>query len=455
MFSWLLRNPPTAPGELSPEWVAILRRNVWQYRWLPEPLRERLNKTVCEMVATRRWEGGGGLSVTDEMRLTVAGAAALLTLGHAEPFAFKGLPSIILYASGYTTPDGDRLGEAWHRGPIVLSWADTLRSARRAGRGNNLVLHEFAHHVDGLDGEMDGRPPLEPDADRRWRSVIHWEYDRLVARARRQEVTLLDHYGATNHAEFFAVATECFFERSHDLKAEHGELFELLGQLYGLDPTEWAPQPHRLARRRDATRVATPTYQVDVSDLGLSEADAAFSEGHVLMQHRRFDEAVEAFDRALRASPHDAEALAMRATARLEIDDFPAARADAERALEIEPDNLQAHLAMAECLVELEDYTAAEPHAKRALKLEADSIDAIFFCGLIALHSGRTREATRLLKRASLLDRFDDNTHYWLGSAYERAGDAAKAEHHFRRAEWLAAHPPEENEPEEEPDASD
>lgn len=455
MFSWLRRKPTTSPGELPPEWVAILRRNVWQYRWLPDPLRERLNQTVSQMVATRRWEGGGGLTVSDEMRVTVAGAASLLTLGHEEPFAFKDLPSIILYSGGYTTPDGDRLGEAWHRGPIVLSWADTLRSARRAGRGNNLVLHEFAHHVDGLDGEMDGRPPLEPDADRRWRSVIHWEFDRLVARARRQEVTLLDHYGATNHAEFFAVATECFFERSHDLKAEHGELFELLGQLYGLDPTEWAPPPHRLARRRDATRVATHVYQVDVSDLGLSEADAAFSEGHVHWQHRRYREAIGAFDRALAVSPDDAEALAMRAAVRLEVDEFESARADAERALGIEPDNLLAHLAMAEALVELEDYAAAEPHAKRALKLEADSIDAIFFSGLIALHSGRTREAIRLLKRASLLDRFDDNTHYWLASAYERAGDAAKAEHHFRRAEWLAAQPPEEDEAEDDPDAAD
>lgn len=447
MFNWFRKRLPATARELSPEAVTTLHRNVWQYRWLPDDARDRVQQVAARMLAERVWEGGSGLAVTDEMRLTTAGVAALLTLGYDEVTAFERLPSIILYRGAYGgAVEGGvegRLGEAWLRGPIVLSWPDVLRTARRAGCGSNLVLHEFAHHVDGLDGEMDGRPGLARDDARRWQTVANWEYDRLVARAKRREVTLLDHYGASNHAEFFAVATECFFERPHDLRAEHAELYDLLAKFYRQDPTEWAPPAHRLARRRDAAQQVLASIP-DVSDLGLSPLDAAFTRGVELRRSGQHDEALAAFDRALKIDPDDAEALTLRAATRLDLEDFEGALRDAEQAIACDPEQAVAHAAAAEALMELDDDRRAEKHARTALRLDRDNLDAVLFCGMLALRRGRVTAARRLLKRLVLLDRYWDEAHHWLASAHEQAGDHEAARHHYARAQWLAAQPLEE-----------
>lgn len=446
MFNWFRSSPTKNDRGLTQEAVAVLHRNVWQYRWLPEPARDRLQLVAARMLAERAWEGGSGLEVTEEMRLTVAGAAALLTIGFEEVVTFERLPSIILYRGAYDAEGEGRLGEAWHRGPIVLSWPDVRRTARRSGCGSNLVLHEFAHHVDGLDGEVDGRPALEGKDARHWNTVAGMEYDRLVARANRREVTLLDQYGASNQAEFFAVATECFFERPHDLKAEHGDLYGLLAKFYRQDPTEWAPPAHRLARRRDATRHRV-AYEPDVSELGLSPLDEAFTHGHELLRAGRHEDALASFDRALEHDPDDAESHTLRAATLLELDKFEAALAAAERAIELDREQAVAHTAAAEALIELDDDRRAETHARTALRLDKDNLDAVMFCGMLALRRGKTTEARRHLKRLVLLDRTWDEAHHWLASAHEQAGDHEAARHHYARAQWLAAQPEEEEAP--------
>lgn len=440
MFNWFSPRRKTNPEGLSAEAVAVLHRNVWQYRWLPDADRERVQTVTARMLSERTWEGGSGLEVTEEMRLTVSGVAALLTLGYDEVTAYERLPSIILYGSAYDAEGEGRLGEAWLRGPVILSWPDVLRTARRAGCGNNLVLHEFAHHVDGLDGEMDGRPVLDREDARQWTTVANWEYDRLVARANRQEVTLLDQYGASNHAEFFAVATECFFERAHDLRAEHGELYELLAKFYRQDPTDWSPPAHRLARRRDAARNRV-AYEPDVSDLGLSPLDEAFTKGHELLRAGQHREALASFDRALEHDPEDAESHTLRAATLLELDDFEGALASAERAIELDNEQAVAHTAAAEALIELDDDRRAETHASTALRLDRDNLDAVLFSGMLALRRGRIREARRHLKRLVLLDRTWDEAHHWLACAHEQAGDHEEARRHYARAQWLAAQP--------------
>jgi hypothetical protein len=130
-----------------------------------------------------------------------------------------------------------RLGEAHYRGPVVLSWAEVLSEGRAPARGHNLVIHEFAHQLDFLDGVVNGTPPLKDEAQsRRWHDVMTAEYQRLIRESANGQATVLDQYGATNEAEFFAVATECFFDQPVGLKHRHLQLYELLREYFQQDP---------------------------------------------------------------------------------------------------------------------------------------------------------------------------------------------------------------------------
>lgn len=241
-------------------WEEWLRKNVWQYQHLTAQLQAKVQRVVCILFHEKQWAGGGGLEVTDEMRVTIAGQAALATLGFEKPYYFERLKTIIVYAGTFSSQpksSGDlilgelgqpatdfdaRTGEAWQGGPIILSWDSVLRQGRHARPGRNVVLHEFAHHMDGLDGTTDGAPPLiDYEFEKKWYRVTNAEYRRLLGFARRGEPTLLDHYGATNKAEFFAVAIECFFTQPHELAIEHADLFSVLTRLFGQDPREWLP----------------------------------------------------------------------------------------------------------------------------------------------------------------------------------------------------------------------
>lgn len=242
-------------------WEDWLRTNVWQYRHLSAKLQAKIQRVVCILLHEKQWAGGGELTVTDEMRVTIAGQAALATLGFEKPYYFERLKTIIVYAGtfssrpqssgdlllgelGQPTPEFDaRTGESWLGGPIILSWEAVLRQGQQSRLGHNVVLHEFAHHMDGLDGRTDGAPPLTDfEFEKKWYRVTAAEYKRLLGFARRGEETLLDHYGATNKAEFFAVAVECFFTQPHALAHEHGELFAVLKRLFGQDPRDWLPR---------------------------------------------------------------------------------------------------------------------------------------------------------------------------------------------------------------------
>ena len=232
-----------------------------------------VEQVVQILVAEKNWVGGAGFNVTDEMKVTVAGQAAILVLGLEEPYYFDGVLSIIVYQGPYRHPKhpgfipGATLhGEAWYRGPIVLSWRNVLESGRNASGGHNLVFHEFAHYLDGLDGEVDGDPPLAGrEQEQNWYRVAEAEYLRLVGQARRDEVALLDHYGATNRAEFFAVATECFFEQPQAMQREHAELYAGLRDFFRQDPAQWLPDakpklPER-KRKSEVRRCTGPAWR--------------------------------------------------------------------------------------------------------------------------------------------------------------------------------------------------
>lgn len=267
LFSWLQRRrrQQLLAAPCPPQWEAILEANVHHYRRIEPQQQARLRDWVRIFVAEKHWTGCGGLDLTDEIRVTIAGNAGLLALGTTD-FYFDKVQSLLVYPDDYRRPDaspeGELVdeeaafhGEAWHRGPIVLSWREIRRNIRSRGSGRNLVLHELAHHLDDLDGSMGGTPPLENRRQYdRWQQVMSREYDELVESVQRGWPTLIDSYGATSRAEFFAVTTECFYERPIELYSEHEELYELLAQFYRLDPAEWFARPLPPALPRDELR---------------------------------------------------------------------------------------------------------------------------------------------------------------------------------------------------------
>ena len=265
MFDWFRnrRRRKWLAQPIPAEWDAWLRLNVWQYTHLDEIRQRKIREFVCILFHEKSWVGGNRLVVTDEMRVTVAGQAALMTLGFERPWYFDRLQTIIIYKGVYAaTPQSTsdllmggfnlpeehfdaRLGESWQGGPIVLAWQEVLREGRTPSFARCVVIHEFAHHMDGLDGTTDGAPPMTDYVfEKKWYQVTGFEYDRLVEMARRGKHTLLDKYGATNHAEFFAVACECFFTQPHELKREHPELHAVLVRLFGQDACDWLPSDH-------------------------------------------------------------------------------------------------------------------------------------------------------------------------------------------------------------------
>lgn len=219
-----------------------------QLRWLRErvPIRERLrpeqrqryDQIVRVMIERCPWEGCEGLVVTDEMRTLISGHAAVMLLA-TNDFYFDSVQAILIYPGTIIRNREENpvaVGEAWSNGGIVLSWPE-VRAIPYYRGGRNVVIHEFAHHLDGRDGEMGGSPPFKNPADQaRWNEIAEAEFEQLVDDSRRDRATVLDPYGATNMAEFFAVASECFFERPNELREEHPELFEMLKLFYGFAP---------------------------------------------------------------------------------------------------------------------------------------------------------------------------------------------------------------------------
>ena len=226
-------------------WALHLNRNVRLSHDLSPAVMARLKQATQIFIAEKFWEGCEGLEVTDEMKVTIAAQASLLLLG-VEEFYFDNVSTILVYPTTIIrnshdgSPAAYRAGEAWQGGPIVLAWDSVLHGGRNEDDGHNVVVHEFAHALDGLDGEMGGSITFgDRETDAQWTQMVHTEFDALRLAKNQGTRTLLDHYGATNPAEFFAVSTETFFEQPHELRAEHPELFRLLKLYFHEDPTEW------------------------------------------------------------------------------------------------------------------------------------------------------------------------------------------------------------------------
>lgn len=237
---------------LSPRWQALLEQRLAPYRHLSPRQQQRLHGHLHVLLAEKQFIGCNGLQVTEEMRVTVAAMAALLLL-HDQGNYFPNLKTVLLYPSAYwvteTVPTDryihqerrvSRLGESWLRDQLVLAWDRVDADTRRWRDGHNVVLHEFAHQLDQAEGEANGVPRLPSTLDpAEWSRVMAEAYADLCQAVKQNRRPGVDRYGATNPAEFFAVATETFFERPQTLQRHYPELHHLLKRYYQVDPGEW------------------------------------------------------------------------------------------------------------------------------------------------------------------------------------------------------------------------
>jgi Mlc titration factor MtfA (ptsG expression regulator) len=218
-------------------WEEILAERLPFFGELDGPERERFEAHLKVFLWEKQWIPAGGLEeVTEEMKVVIAACAARL-VRNLPLDAYDRLTEVIVYPASFT---GDRfehaeiLGLAHPWGTVVLAWDAVRKGIATPNDGRDTAIHEFAHALDVADGLYDGTPLLETAADYRdWVRVLGEHFTRLVDRPHGQ---ILDEYGAKNEAEFFAVATEAFFEKPRTLRRKAPELYEQLRRFYELDP---------------------------------------------------------------------------------------------------------------------------------------------------------------------------------------------------------------------------
>jgi len=235
------------------QWVSIVERNIAIYSSLPSALRMQLRKLIKQFLHQKSFTGAGGLEITDEIRVTIAAEACMLLLNR-KTHVYPSLRFIIVYPTTFVVDrpqwDGSGvvsegrkglLGESWSNGKVILAWDNVLHGSSNFTDGQNVVLHEFAHQLDSESGSTNGAPILVgQNCLRTWAATLSEEFDELQRDAWKGKRSLIDHYGATNPAEFFAVATETFFEKPTQMAEHHSELFDVLKCYYRLDPREWS-----------------------------------------------------------------------------------------------------------------------------------------------------------------------------------------------------------------------
>lgn len=216
------------------------------WKKVPQQTRELAEEWIQVFLAEKSFEACGDLEeVTEEMRLAIAAPACLL-IAHRPQDYYERLKSILVYPVAYRSRDDRdgsesvRLGESWGTGSVVLAWQSVRQGSADPRDGLNVVLHEFAHQVDQADGAADGVPEFELQEDYgRWSRAFAPAYREFCEKVNEGRRTVMDSYGAENPAEFFAVGTETFFERSKAMKREEPEVYREMSRFYGMDPASW------------------------------------------------------------------------------------------------------------------------------------------------------------------------------------------------------------------------
>lgn len=236
------------------EWHKILQKSVPYFQHLPSEMQTKLQGLTNIFLDEKSFEGCGGLEITDEIRISIAAQACILLLGIEDLSSFyEGLRSVLVYPESYVArvknnhnsffvEEGfeHRHGEAWSRGLVVLAWDEVKKGASDIHDGQNLVFHEFAHQVDydyGATAQVESSDNQSSFLS--WGWVVGNEYNKLLKAIKRNQQTLIDEYGATSLAEFFAVVTEYFFEKPQALQQKHPDLYHQLTEFYQQDPAEY------------------------------------------------------------------------------------------------------------------------------------------------------------------------------------------------------------------------
>lgn len=239
-------------GEFAAHRRELLERRLPLYARMPAGLKPRLHGLINAFIAEKRFVGCAGQIIDDEVRLMIAAQACLLVLNREAGF-FDELESILVYPSSFlvdeeyadtagvvTSARHELLGRAWDAHQIILSWEDVIEDSTAEHPAQNVVLHEFAHQLDQAGGPADGAPNLRSRFRyARWSAVLQSAYETLQEQVEGGATPFMDEYGASDPAEFFAVATETFFIEPRRLKRAQPALHQELAAFYGMDPADW------------------------------------------------------------------------------------------------------------------------------------------------------------------------------------------------------------------------
>lgn len=254
-MAWFARWRRRRAAQRSPvsaaEWSAVIRRFSF-LQALSADEQSRLRDLVAAFLHEKSLQGAGGLTITRDIGLVIAAQACLLVLNLDLDY-YRDWVEVIVYPDEfivdheYVDEDGvvhrvraPLSGEAWEQGPVILSWVDA--EAADGGDGYNVVMHEFAHKIDMLNGAADGFPPLHAGMDREtWSRTFTEAFADFERRLDAREEMLIDEYAAEDPAEFFAVLSELFFERPDALKAEYPAVYDQLTQFYRQNPLSRLP----------------------------------------------------------------------------------------------------------------------------------------------------------------------------------------------------------------------
>lgn len=236
------------------EWLPILQKHVPYYQHLPGKLQQKLLGLTHIFIKEKTFEGCAGLEITDKIRVSIATQASILVLGTEDlSYFYEDLRSVLVYPKKYVAKvkqrnngifveEGyeQRHGEAWSHGYVVLAWDEVQNGASDIHDGQNLVFHEFAHQLDYELGATQQIGQNDDDSHyQSWANIIGREYQNFLSSIEQNQQLLIDEYGATNPAEFFAVVTELFFEKPRALKNKHPQLYGQFKEFYQQDPATY------------------------------------------------------------------------------------------------------------------------------------------------------------------------------------------------------------------------